>query len=94
MKTLVSIGPPDVNPVVLEVESIVDRTNVRGDVRESMQFLACRGKDTFGTLTGIAEPEKRKACVEVGKRELAAARRQRTKWEHRLGQVTNHVVPY
>ena len=94
MKGLVSIGPPYVDPVVLEVEPIVHGTNVRGDVRESVQLLERRRVHALWTLAGVAKPEKRKARVEVRKCDLAAAGRQRTtEQEHSLAAL-DQIPPW
>jgi len=73
MESLVSIGPLDVDSIVLKVEAMGRRRDVSGDIRESVQLLECRGVHTLRTLASIAKPEERKAGVEMGKCDLATA---------------------
>lgn len=100
MESLVAICPPDVDPIVLEVEAMGRRRDVSGDIRESVQLLECRGVHTLRTLASITKPEKGKAGVEVGNCDLATAGGQRTTelWEHDLGTtpacgLTKYVSP-
>ena len=89
MESLVAICPPDVDPIVLEVEAMGRRRDVSGDIRESVQLLECRGVHTLRTLASITKPEKGKAGVEVGNCDLTTAGGQRTTelWEHDLGTI-------
>lgn len=74
VERLVSVCPPDVYTILLEIDAVSCRADINRNVGQSVKLLQCRRVDTFWTLASVAEPQIREARIDLWQCQLETAR--------------------